>query len=273
MNFTYTHLEDFSEDILSKAQSGLQLTNRELAERSGIELGLLKSLKSGEVDEEAISAVAEQLNLDSKTLIQSAQKAWLPNPIELTKGRVFVSHFRSMDVNAYLFYSNDGGAVLFDTGVDAAPILEFLSKNQLELVGVVLTHGHPDHVAALPSLLGAFPDCPVYAHPIEKIAGTQPIEWQQKVDVGPFSLDCLSTPGHTPGGTSFRFDSPDGPICVVGDAIFAGSVGGCAADYANALRSISRNLLSLDPETILCPGHGPLTTVAEEKKNNPFFAG
>ena len=61
------------------------------------------------------------------------------------------------------------------------------------------------------------------------------------------------------------------PVAMVGDAIFAGSMGGGMISYENALQTNREKILSLSNETIICPGHGPMTTVIEEKKNNPFF--
>jgi glyoxylase-like metal-dependent hydrolase (beta-lactamase superfamily II) len=61
------------------------------------------------------------------------------------------------------------------------------------------------------------------------------------------------------------------PVAIVGDAIFAGSMGGGGISYADALRTNREEILSLSDDTIVCPGHGPMTTVGEEKRNNPFF--
>ena len=63
----------------------------------------------------------------------------------------------------------------------------------------------------------------------------------------------------------------DSPVAIVGDAIFAGSMGGGIVSYSDALRTNREKIMTLPDETILCPGHGPMTTVMEEKKHNPFF--
>jgi len=268
----YTHLEDFSEDIIAKAQDGLRVTNRELAEQAGIDLAEVKALKAGEPSaEEALRRAAPVLGLDPDRLVAAARGEWLPKPQTVAGLTLFTSRFHSMIVNAYLVEAPDGTSVLFDTGVDPDPILARLDRERTGLSAILLTHGHPDHVAALGAILAAHPDTPVHAHPDEGVAEARPFAWGQTVRAGAFALRCLETPGHTPGGTSFLFEGREPPLCIVGDALFAGSVGGCAGDYERSLRCVREHLLQLPPETVLCPGHGPVTTVAEERAHNPFF--
>jgi len=73
------------------------------------------------------------------------------------------------------------------------------------------------------------------------------------------------------GGMTYVADGLERPIAIVGDAIFAGSMGGGMISYENALSTNREKIMTLPNETILCPGHGPMTTVGEEKRNNPFF--
>jgi hydroxyacylglutathione hydrolase len=80
------------------------------------------------------------------------------------------------------------------------------------------------------------------------------------------------TNGHSPGGTSYVVHGLQHPVAVVGDSLFAGSMGGAPNDYQKALRNNLEKLLSLPEDTLVCPGHGPLTTVANEREHNPFFA-
>ena len=89
------------------------------------------------------------------------------------------------------------------------------------------------------------------------------------VRVGEQSFRVAATPGHTPGGVSLIHDQ----IAFVGDALFAGSLGGTRrrTDYHRQRQAVADELLSLPEETTLYPGHGPATTVAEERENNPFF--
>ena len=88
---------------------------------------------------------------------------------------------------------------------------------------------------------------------------------------GSLSLNTLHTHGHAVGGMSYVIEGLERPIAVVGDAVFAGSMGGGMISYKDALRTNREKIMTLPDDTVLCSGHGPMTTVSEEKKNNPFF--
>lgn len=267
----FDHLEDFCEDIIAKAQSGLRMTNRELSDRARVELSGVKNLKSGAGSATDARAVASALGLDPERLTVSLRKAWLPRVQKIPGLTTIVSEFRSMTVNAYILEGEPDGCLIVDTGVNATPIIEHLRSIGKSPDAILLTHAHPDHIAALPRIREEFPDAEVRIHPHENFGKAQAMDWGETLRIGSLTLETLRTPGHTPGGTSFLVRNHAAPLCFVGDSLFAGSVGGCAPDYVGALTAIRRNLLSLPPETILCPGHGPITSVGEEIEHNPFF--
>ena len=91
--------------------------------------------------------------------------------------------------------------------------------------------------------------------------------------LGKLHIETRDTSGHSAGGTTYHVHGLDRPLAIVGDALFAGSVGGIKGDYRAALKLIRDNILSAQDGTILAPGHGPLTTVLQEKESNPFFPG
>ena len=91
--------------------------------------------------------------------------------------------------------------------------------------------------------------------------------------LGRLHIETRDTSGHSVGGTTYLIHGLDRPLAIVGDALFAGSVGGIKADYRASLKRISDNILSGQDGTVLAPGHGPLTTVIQEKTSNPFFPG
>ncbi|MEJ7703226.1 MAG: MBL fold metallo-hydrolase [Geodermatophilaceae bacterium] len=80
------------------------------------------------------------------------------------------------------------------------------------------------------------------------------------------------TAGHSAGGITYVINGLARPVAIVGDSLFAGSMGGGAVSYSDAVRNNVEKILTLPDETIVCPGHGPLTTVGKEKRENPFFA-
>ncbi len=90
--------------------------------------------------------------------------------------------------------------------------------------------------------------------------------------VGKIDIEARLTWGHSPGGMTFVATGLARPVAIVGDSLFAGSMGGGTVSYKDALRNNLEKILTLPDETIICPGHGPMTSVGEEKKHNPFFA-
>ncbi len=95
----------------------------------------------------------------------------------------------------------------------------------------------------------------------------------EEFKVGRLTIRALLTSGHSRGGMTFFVQGLARPVAIVGDSLFAASMGGGAISYADALRNNREKILTLPEETIVCPGHGPLTTVGKEKRENPFFAG
>ncbi len=91
--------------------------------------------------------------------------------------------------------------------------------------------------------------------------------------MGALEIEARLTSGHSAGGTTYVISGLERPVAIVGDSLFAGSMGGGAVSYQDALKNNLEKILTLPEETIVCPGHGPLTTVGKERKENPFFAG
>ena len=90
--------------------------------------------------------------------------------------------------------------------------------------------------------------------------------------LGKIDIEARYTWGHSPGGMTFVCTGLARPVAIVGDSMFAGSMGGGSVSYKDAVQNNFEKILTLADETIICPGHGPMTSVAEEKKHNPFFA-
>jgi len=164
-------------------------------------------------------------------------------------------------------------AALFDTGFDAAPIFQLIDEHQLQLRHLFITHTHEDHVAELGAIRARFPKAKL--HSSSKHA---PVDQRNRandfIHLGSLRITNRATPGHAEDGVTYivgNFPEDAPSAAFVGDAIFAGSMGG-AKDCADlAKQKIREQIFSLPADTILCPGHGPLTTVAQERENNPFF--
>jgi glyoxylase-like metal-dependent hydrolase (beta-lactamase superfamily II) len=104
------------------------------------------------------------------------------------------------------------------------------------------------------------------------VPGAGKIDEGKKFQVGKIDIEARLTWGHSPGGMTFVATGLARPIAIVGDSLFAGSMGGGTVSYKDAVRNNLEKILTLPDETIVCPGHGPMTSVGEEKKHNPFFA-
>ncbi len=195
--------------------------------------------------------------------------------------------------NCYIVAAGKGApAVVIDPAGEVKSIVSRLRRAELECVGVLCTHGHVDHVAGAGPLSDAV-GAPVYIHaadagslasPRTRLMGlaggvmaTRPREVRYLVDgdsveVGDVSLAVLHTPGHTPGGVSFY--TPGYLFC--GDLIFQGSIGRTdlrGGSLQGLLQAVKDKVWDLPGDTLILPGHGPETTLGEEKRHNPFLRG
>ncbi len=174
---------------------------------------------------------------------------------------------------------------LIDPGGEPDRIKNVLKKNGLNLKFIINTHGHGDHI-----LGNGYFDAPVYIHRLEKDFLTDPdknlsgmfgfffktskaaklLEDGEKILLDNLEIEIIHTPGHTPGGISIKLDG----AVFTGDTLFAGGIGRTdfpAGDEALLLKSIRKKLFVLDDDVIIYPGHGPESTIGEEKMSNPFF--
>jgi glyoxylase-like metal-dependent hydrolase (beta-lactamase superfamily II) len=268
-------LEDSVSDIIGKAQRGLGIDDAKLAAQIGIEPGELDAVKAVRgVAPEKVQKLARALKLGPKTLTALAEGKYEPKVTPPHPG-FFAANttYGDMTVNSYLVWDVETKlAAAFDTGADSTPLLEALEQNGLTLQDVYLTHTHVDHVVDLDRLCEkAGGSIGIHVNEAEPLAGAATFKPGVTFSLGRLSIESRDTSGHSAGGTTFHIHGLDRPLAIVGDALFAGSVGGIKGDYPAALRRIRDNILSAQDGTVLAPGHGPLTTVIQEKTNNPFF--
>ena len=195
-----------------------------------------------------------------------------PQPVEVDGLAQFNTPYDDYRVNAYVVWdAASKTAAAFDTGADAGPIVEFLKSKGLTLTHIFITHTHPDHIAALDALK-AVGSPQVFSNAREPLAGSTTFEiGSAKWTLGALTIEPRLTRGHSEGGTTYVVTGLKRTLAIAGDAIFAGSIGGPNVSYNDCLEGIRSQILSLPDNTVICPGHGPLTTVGEEKANNPFF--
>jgi glyoxylase-like metal-dependent hydrolase (beta-lactamase superfamily II) len=264
-------LEDNFTDIIGKAQRGWKVSDEELSQKSGVDIAKLEAVKKGEIDEQAIRKIASALALDGNRLLISARQGWYPRPHEVPGLAQFNTPYDDMTVNAYLAWDDKTKeAVAFDTGADARPMLEFAKARGLKITKILLTHTHPDHIAEL-ARLKKETGASAHVSDLEPTAGAATFPEHQSFQLGNLKIGSGKTSGHSVGGTTFVISGLQTPVAVVGDSLFAGSMGGGGVSYTDALQNNRKKILTLRGETIICPGHGPLTSVDEERKHNPFF--
>ena len=264
-------LEDHFSDIVGKAMRGLQITDTQLAATAGVTPEAVNQLRDGAWDETTARAVAPVLGLKADALCALGHRAYAPAPIALDGLAQFNTPLEDMTVNSYLVWdAASGNAIAFDTGADCSEMLAFLTEKKLRLALLLLTHTHGDHIFDL-DRLKAKTGAPAFVGDREPLDGAEPFAPGRSWTVGALKIETRLTWGHSKGGITYVVSGLARPVAIVGDAIFAGSMGGGGVSYSDALRTNREEILTLAPDTVVCPGHGPMTSVAEEREHNPFF--
>jgi len=264
-------LEDNFTDIVGKAQRGLKLSDDQLAAKADISIEDVARVKGGDANKALLETLAWNLELGAAALVESSRKAWFPEPVEVDGLKQFNTVYEDMTVNYYLAWDTKSKqAVIFDTGADCSGALEFARTNGLKIKLILLTHTHIDHIVDLPRLK-AETGAPAWVGKYENFADAQTFAEGKTFKVGALKIETRRTSGHAAGGITFVISGLSRPVAIVGDAIFAGSMGGGMISYPEALDNNRRKIFTLPENTVLCPGHGPLTTVGEEKAHNPFY--
>lgn len=198
------------------------------------------------------------------------------------------------DENTYVVHRTDSGeCVVFDPGLEPDKIVEYLDQQSLTPAAILCTHGHSDHIAGNAALKDRWPDCPlVIGHadadkltdPVKNLSagyGVQLLSPPADVTVkqgdfyeaAGFKFEVRETPGHSIGHVVF-IDHESDPIRVYGgDVLFQGSIGRTDfydGDFKQIEASIHNQLFTLPDNALVLPGHGPTTTIGQEKRTNPY---
>ena len=273
ITFASLPLEDTAADILSKAQRGLSLSDEALAARSGVLVEDIRKLKNGGTDTETLRRVCEVLSLGTSSLTNLACGRYIPAVVKPPEGLFCTSTpYHDMMVNSYLVWDPETrDAAFFDTGSDADPMLDFASLHNLQVRQIFITHIHVDHILDLDRAVGKT-GAQALISALEPLDGAEAFQPGTVFSIGRLKVSTRRTSGHATGGITYLVEGLSKSLAIVGDAMFAGSMGGGMVSYDEALRTNRQEILTLPDETIICAGHGPLTTVGEQKWANPFFA-
>ncbi len=203
--------------------------------------------------------------------------------------------FNSFQVNTYLVWDETGDCLVVDPAFyseeEEDAFDAFISEKKLKVTGQINTHCHVDHILGVQYCQSKF-NAPFRAHHeddklvqnaplmgnvfgliVEPIPGIdQTVEDHEMITIGNYSLQSIHVPGHSPGSLSYY--SEEGSFVITGDALFQGSIGRTdlpGGDYDTLIQSIKSRLLALPPETVVYPGHGPVTSIGQECTDNPFL--
>lgn len=271
-------LEDHLGDILRKGRAASDISRAVAAQAAGLTEAAYAQLEETGQPTGAIhyAALGSALNLNGQKLERIA-KGWIPSEPDLSVWRELrriTTKANNIEVHCYLVWDEvSRDAALFDTGWEAAPVIKLIEENALSLRHLFLTHMHEDHIAVMGEIRQKYPK--IHLHSNSKSAPPQhrnrPNDF---LHLGSLRITNRDTPGHAEEGVTYIIGTwpEDAPhAAIVGDSIFAGSIGTGNQSWDLARQKVREQIFSLPDETLLCPGHGPFTTVAEEKQNNPFF--
>jgi len=229
--------------------------------------------------------------------IQNSQKR---QPVGSVTASLFLDVFAvgPIQANCVLLGDSDAGEiVVIDPGEEAEKIVDRVRASGLRPTMILHTHGHLDHAGGTAELAELLePGLPVGLHPEDlELYNSLPMQAQmfgleadpppepdlrfehgQKLSVGGLELEIRHTPGHSPGSVCFVVSGADPPLAVVGDVVFAGSIGRTdlmGGSFPVLEKSIREQLYTLPDDTRVVCGHGPDTTIGREKATNPFVAG
>lgn len=192
--------------------------------------------------------------------------------------------------NCYILADEDNKvAAVVDPGGDPDVILEEINQNSFSVKWIILTHGHSDHIGGL-ARIKEVTDAQIALHEADQDMLTSSVKnlsmfmgkgfssppadvilkGGEKIVIGDLRLEIIHTPGHTPGSISIKA----GNLLLTGDTLFEGSVGRTdfpGGSMEELLDSIKNRLLTLGDDVVVYPGHGPKTTIKNEKITNPFL--
>lgn len=211
--------------------------------------------------------------------------------------QIAIFQFSLFGINTYLIFDPETKeCAIIDPGMsnpeEEKAIEDFIADKGLRLTQIINTHLHIDHVAGIPFLQQRY-GTPLLAHkednylangivqqahmfglnlPLENIEISEYIKAGDKIKIGNGVLEVLEVPGHSKG--SIALYDKEGGYLITGDALFQGSIGRTdlpGGNYKELVNSIETELLSLPDDTVIFPGHGPSSTIGEEKRSNPFL--
>jgi len=271
-------LEDTFGDIVRKTARGKHIELAQLAATAGVDTKRVElfTRDAAKPTEEEARSLAKALELDPGKLADIAFARWHPREDPLPDHIGHQINKPHPSNGYFVILEQQRLAAFVDPGGSVPNIVATLRKSPVNLDYILVTHKHADHIDGVPDLRRAFPQARIAVHKLDAFALGDLERTALKVSDGdslPFgdgTIRVVHTPGHTDGSICFIYQ---GSI-FTGDTLFAGSVGGIFGDnfgYADLLHGAGVKIFSLPDDTVVLPGHGPPSTVGQEREHNPFF--
>ena len=272
-------LEDELGDVLDKAMRRAGLTDESLAARTGVRAGrILDAIDyRSELTADELRRIAAVLVLNEVGLCALGAGHY-PRPeigaLPFCVWPLRMPHGIGV-VNAYLVGEcGSDRAVLFDTGAGIAALEAVWPRSVRQIDAVFLTHIEAEHAGGFCDVVARFGGTPAFIPRGAKAPCGRGVGEGEMRNFGPLQISVFSTPGHAEAHNCYLVQAPaaraGGALLLSGDLVFAGSAGGGYFSAAQLQDNLRRVLGAVPPTTVVAPGHGPLTTVENERRFNPF---
>jgi len=250
-------LEDEVQDVVSKAMRCCDLSADELAQAAGLNKSQVQEILNGNTEQKLLQAIAPVLKLDTKALVGLPN--YVPSVTSIAGVKRLEVPFRDWTVNAWRLEVGDV-SLLFDTGWNRHDVSNLITPESLD--AVFITHSDPDHIGGI----AAFQE-----KSVRVISETEALV-TKLFHFGEIEIRVMSLDGHCVPAAGYLVSGFEKPLWLVGDAIFAGSMGGCPAPerFKQAFETLRSEFSSLEDSVLILPGHGPMTSVGAERRFNPF---
>ena len=272
-------LEDELGDVLEKAMRRAGISQEALAARAGVEPAKIldavdyrPDLSSGDLRRLAAALGLNEIGLcalgcGQYPLPETPALPFCVYPLRMTHGVGFA--------NAYLVATCGAShGILFDTGPGMDALAAEWPRAIKSVDAVYLTHAEGEHTGGLCDVVARFGLAAAYCPAGADVPCGQAIGEGEQIQHGPLQVTALSTPGHASAHNCYLVTAPSvqpgGALLISGDLIFAGSVGGGYFCHKQVATHLRRVLAAVPPQTVIAPGHGPLTTAENELRYNPF---